>query len=228
MLMSNNDVLGIERWVSLQEKVIFINTISINYFTDLASYILESRGVERDAYHKDIQTTWGGKYEESWQVVYQLVRHLKGVQTSPTDKGNIVDKATRLKEFPDDGRGPVILLRGLGLSPDEWESYDDWVKEWGYDVYIPMLLKVPGITDYSRWWLSNIRFGGLTPKPGLTENPEYPQDLSIISFENLKAYQNFCKSKELAAYEKNLAAAFPGGLNYKWDIAFRLMRRWSR
>ena len=146
---------------------------------------------------------------------------------SPNDKGDTVDKSTRLKEFSD-GNEPVMLLRGFGLSPDEWEWYDAWVNEWGYDVYIPMLLKVPGVTEYGRWWLSNVRWEGLSPRPGVTENPEYPQDLSIIQFENLKAYQTFRKSKELAAFDQNLSHAFPGGLNYKWNVAFRLMRRWSR
>jgi hypothetical protein len=226
--MSNENVLAIERCGSLEEKYIYVNTISINYFANLENYIEDSRGLERNAYRKDIQTTWGGSYEEDWQTVYLLVRHMNSFQNDPTDKGNIVDKNTRLKEFPDDGSGPVVLFRGLNLTSDSWEKYDDWVKEWGYDVYIPLLLKVPGISGYRRWWLANIRFGGHTPKPGVTENPEYPQDLAVIYFENLKAYQNFRKSKELVAFEKNLATAFPGGLNYTWDLAFRLLRRWSR
>jgi hypothetical protein len=103
-----------------------------------------------------------------------------------------------------------------------------WVNDWGYDVYIPMLLKVPGAIEYSRWWLSNVGYLGVTPRLGVTENPEYPQDLSIIYFENMKAYQNFCKSKELEVFDQNMKNAFPGGLNYKWNVAYRLMRRWSR
>ncbi len=227
MVMSSDTTLGIERWLSLAENLIYTNTMAISYYKDMESYIVDSRGAERNAYYKDITTTWGGKFEQSWNTVYLLIRRFKGNQTTPIDKGDIVDKTTRLKEFPE-GSEPVLLLRGLGLSPDEWGKYDAWVNEWGYDVYVPLLLKVPGIIEYCRFWLSNIGYQGLTPKPGVTENPDHPQDLSIIYFENLKAYQNFRKSKELAVYDKTLSAAFPGGLNYKWDAAYRLMRRWSR
>jgi hypothetical protein len=66
------------------------------------------------------------------------------------------------------------------------------------------------------------------PKLSYTINEEFPQDLSIIYFENMKAYNNFLNSKELAAYEKTLTAAFPGGLNYTWGNAFWLDRRWSK
>lgn len=66
------------------------------------------------------------------------------------------------------------------------------------------------------------------PKPSLTVNTEFPQDLSITYFDNMRAYQNFLKSKELEAYQKTIATAFPDGINYKWDIAFRLARRWSK
>jgi hypothetical protein len=98
----------------------------------------------------------------------------------------------------------------------------------GYQVYIPLLLKNPGLIEYSRCWLSNISRRNQKPKPSTIMNLEYPQDLSIIYFENLRAYQNFLKSKELEAYNKTLEAAFPSGLNYKWDNAFRLFRRWSK
>jgi hypothetical protein len=122
---------------------------------------------------------------------------------------------------------PVILLYGAGFSPDDWDKYHNWFNEWGYSVYVPMLMKVPGVTEYSRWWLTNID-GMTTPKPGVTENSEYPQDLSIIYFENLKAYQNFEKSREFAAFRKTLAAEFPNGLNYKWNVVYRLTGRWTK
>jgi hypothetical protein len=154
------------------------------------------------------------------------VRRLKGFQSSQIDKGKIVDKNTYLKEFQEN-EAPIVLVKGLGLSSDIWEKYDIWFKEWGYKIYVPLLLKIPGLIEYCRCWLSNIRRDPL-PKPNTTTNPDHPQDLSLIYFENLKAYQTYLKSKELEAYNQNLAVAFPNGLNYKWDAAFRLMNRFSK
>jgi hypothetical protein len=227
MLMSTGARLGGEMGSPLEEKLAYRQRLNINYFKDFENYFAFAGTTEFDAYWKDIYTTWNGKFDISWQSVYFVVRRFKGIQLTPIDKGKIVDKTTYLKEFVEDDV-PVVLFKGLGLSSDEWEKYDAWVKDWGYDVYIPLLLKVPGVTEFCRCWLSNVRREGSVLKPSTTTNPDYPHDLSIIYFENLKAYQSFLKSKELAAYEKNLVATFPGGLNYRWDNAFRLMRRFSK
>jgi hypothetical protein len=66
------------------------------------------------------------------------------------------------------------------------------------------------------------------PKPALTEDARYPQDLSIIYFENLKAYEKFESSREYTGFRKALAAEFPGGLTYRWNVAYRVMRRVSK
>jgi len=226
MLMSTGYFLGVERGVPIEDKLISRRRLSIGYYKDLESYLAHMATPEQDAYYKDINTTWGGKFERS-SSTYLVVRRLKGVQSIPINKGDIVDKDTYLKEFAE-GSEPIVLLRGLGLNSDDWEKYDAWVKEWGYKIYIPLLLKIPGVIEYCRCWLSNVWREGPVVKPGITINTEYPQDLSIIYFENLKAYQNFQKSKELEVYDKNLAAAFPGGLNYKWNNAFQLMVRFSK
>ena len=226
MLMSTGNRLIGEMAFPIEEKLPSVRTMAINHFKDLETYLTYMTTPEANAYIKDMQATWAGKYEQS-VAGHLVVRRFKGNQFTPIDQGDIVDKDTRLKEFSSDN-APVVLLRGLGLTSDEWEKYDDWVNEWGYQVYIPLLLKIPGLIEYYRCWLSNISQRNQKPKPSTIMNLEYPQDLSIIYFENLRAYQNFLKSKELEAYNKTLAAAFPEGLNYKWNNTFRLFRRWSK
>jgi hypothetical protein len=224
--MSSGGVLGIERCFSLQEKLIHLNTITLSYFENIGSFCRHRRGPQVAATEKDRQITWGDKIEHSWQAVFSLVRRFQSTGVRQDDHGNIVDKTTRLKEFPE-GSEPVIWLRGLRFTSDLWRKYDDWCNDWGYDIYLPMLLKVPGLIEYDRFWLSPVNHGGF-PAPEIIENPEYPQDLVISYFESLKAYQNFLKSKELAVFDRTLEAAFPGGLNYIWNVAYRVGRRWSR
>jgi hypothetical protein len=231
MLASTGLRLGAERCFPLEDKKPSRQTISFNYFKDTESFLAFNRTPEVAAYDKDIFTTWGGKFERMMSV-YLVVARFQGNKFTPIDQGDIVDKDTRLKEFPIED-SPVILLKGLGLSYEDWGKYDAWVKELGYDVYIPLLLKVPGTIEYCRCWLYNVSTQGsampsLPQKLGITEIQDYPQDLSFIYFENIKAYQNFLTSKELLAYNKTLATTCPCGLNYRWDKAFRLITRFSK
>jgi hypothetical protein len=227
MLMSSIYRLGMDRWVRLEDRAAYRNWVSASYYSDFEGFIVDSHGLQRTAFSQDVHSTWKDKYENSWRSVYFLVRRLKGPSVTEIDKGKIIDKTTHFREFLEED-APVVLLKGLVLSPEQWERYDDWVNEWGYDIYIPLLLKIPGISEYSRWWLSNIRRDGRPPQPEITDTSGFPQDLSIIIFDNLKAYQNFCQSKELAAFNKTLSTAFPEGLNYTRDQAYLLLRRWSK
>jgi len=229
MLLSAREQ-GLEHYLLLEETPAYPKIIFLGYYDNLENFLIYSNSPERNAYFKDTQTTWGDKMERRWGVLYQVVRRFKNEAAIP-DAGDI-DKShsnVQMKEYTPE-KAPVVLLKGLSLSVDEWDKYDTWIREWAYDVYIPMLLKVPGVNEYTRCWLSNVDVGysGSTPKPGATESVNYPQDLSIIHFENVKAYQNFLKSKELAVFEKNLATEFPSGLTYKWSVAAWLLRRWMK
>jgi hypothetical protein len=213
MLMSSNSVLCIEHSFPLEDKK---TNIIINHFQYFENYFAYLRSPERAAHVKDNEITLGDQRENPWRALYFVVRSFKGTQFTALDKGAIIDKTTYLKEFTEEN-APAVAIKGLRLSQDEWEKYDAWMNEWGYDIYLPVLLKSPGIIEYTRCWLSNVNRGGDSsmPKPSHSINTEFPEDLSIMYFENMRAYQNFCKSKELAAFEKNLATTFPGGLKYK-------------
>jgi hypothetical protein len=226
LLMSTDSIIGIDsyRFIDGQHPH---NILAFNHYLNLSGYLIDTHSPERDAYRKDIQTTWGGKFEWSWLTLYQLVKRLKSPDGTQIKDGELVNTTTRFKDYANED-GPMMLLRGLRLSSDEWQRYDNWIYEWGYNIYVPLLLKVPGTIEYSRWWLSNITPPGIPPKPGVSENPEHPQDLSLIYFENLKAYENFLKSKELAVFDQNLKNAFPEGLTYTWNFDARLTRRWSK
>jgi len=216
MLVSTHPFLGIEHYQIVKENADYPSTLTIRYNRNLEEHYDLMRTPEYIAYRKDLEASWGGKYKRRWQALYQLIKRLKN-ETLLFDKN---------KDYTPEN-APVILLYGASLSSDDWEKYHVWFNDWGYPVYLPVLLKVPGVIEYDRCWLSNIR-SGLTPIPGITENPNYPQDLSIIYFENLKAYQNFEKSREFAAFNKTLAAEFPNGLNLKWNVVYRLTGRWTK
>ncbi len=216
MLISTNTAIAHEHYRIVHENPDYPLTFTLTLCRSLEDHLATGRSPEYAAYNKDIETTFGGRYERIWSTPYMLVKRLKN-EALTYDKN---------KDYTPEN-APVILLYGASLSPDEWDKYHNWFNDWGYPVYLPVLLKVPGVIEYSRWWLSNIR-SRMPPKPNISEDPKYPQDLSIIYFENLKAYQNFEKSREFAAFNKTLAAEFPNGLNLKWNVVYRLTGRWTK
>jgi len=216
MLISKTPYTGIEHYQVVEEKPDYPFTFTLTYFKNLEDRLDAVCTPEYVAYQKDLAASWGGKYKNTWRTLFQLVKRMNN-ETLTYDKNRNYSPES----------APVILLYGAVLSPDDWEKYHNWFNDWGYTIYIPVLLKVPGVIEFSRLWLSNTP-GKSTPRPGVTENPEYPQDLSIIYFENLKAYQNFEKSREFAAFRKTLAAEFPNGLNYKWNVVYRLTGRYTK
>jgi hypothetical protein len=222
MVMSTGYLLVIENGFPLEENKLPTQLFIVNYFKDMESYFAQGCSAVRNAEWKQFEAV-GREVERTWFPLYHIVRRFNALTAAQNDKGSLIEKGTYLKEYPPDD-GPVVLIKGLALSPGDWDAYNRWDREWGWDVYLPMLLKIPGVVEYCRSWQSNV----LLQKPGHTLYSEFPQDLSVFYFADMPAYRNFQKSKELAAYNQNLNNAFPGGLDCRWDKAFHLFRRWSK
>jgi hypothetical protein len=77
MLMSTGNRLIGELGFPLEKKLPSVQTMAISYFKDLESYLAYTATPEADAYRKDIQVTWAGKYEQS-VAVHLVVRRFIG------------------------------------------------------------------------------------------------------------------------------------------------------
>jgi hypothetical protein len=201
MMMSTKSVFGIENHRIIEKNPNYPEVSPFMFYRTIEDYENAMHSTEFTAYLKDIEATWGGKFERVWNSLYVLVKRMSS--DVPLDKN-----ANYLEQ-----NAPIVLLSGVGLSPNDWDKYDAWFNDWGYSIYVPALLRVQGVIEYSRWWLTNIRRIS-PPKPALTEDPKYPQDLSLIYFENMNSYQKFESSREYAAFRKSLSAEFPEGLSY--------------
>jgi hypothetical protein len=215
MMMTLKSFLGTEGHRLVAKNPDYPESLPFMFFKSIEDYENAMHSPEFTAYLKDIEATWGGKFERVWNSLYVRVKRMG-------NESSLEKNASYLEQ-----NAPVVLLSGVGLSPNDWERYDAWFNEWGYAIFVPALLRVPGVIEYSRWWLTNIRRIS-PPKPGLTEDAKYPQDLAIIYFESLKAYEKFESSREYAGFRKALAAEFPNGLTYRWNVAYRIMRRVSK
>ena len=220
MAMSTGSVLAIEGHELVDKTGEYPESVPFMFFRNLEDYQTYMNSTEWAAYNKDIQATWGGKFEREWIAVYVLVKRFNNDQPGTVRNSEHTPQVA-----------PILWLSGVNLSPEDWDRYNVWFNELGYPIYLPSLMRVPGIIEYSRWWLTNIRgWSGSTstPKPEITENKKYPQDLSMIYFANFKAYQNFEISREYSAFRKALNAEFPNGLTYRWNVAYRVTSLWTR
>jgi len=53
---------------------------------------------------------------------------------------------------------------------------------------------------------------------------EYPTYFLAIYFENVKDFENFEKSNELAVCRKTLLDVFPMGFKYEWYVQYQLVK----
>ena len=82
-------------------------------------------------------------------------------------------------------------------------------------------MKLSGLKQYVRYKHTYVNI----PDPDKTKRyVEYPPYLSILTFENVEAFENYQKSLELQALNGGLRAPFPRGLDYRWYVQYQLVR----
>jgi len=166
---------------------------------------------------KDIETTWASRAETVWFPAYEQIASFKKESTNPG--GNSVSEGKKL---------PVIHLEGYTFLNSEQERYDAWFDKSGQEAFIPLLMRLPGLREYTRYKLIDVDPTGLTAIQRIKRPIEYPPRLSILTFDNIKAFENYEKSLELEAFKRALEAYFPFGLNYQWYVQYRLIRSYRK
>lgn len=206
--LRNPCVTGIDRYRIVNESPDYNKTLSIQHFKDMDSWNNYQKSPERAAITKDY-ATW--HREVIWSGIFQLVKSFRSSSSVTEGKQTtLVDDA------------PIVHLAAFNLNRENAEKYSMWFNEWGQKIYIPILMKLPGLRaiNYYRW----------TGKSREREirDPDYPRYVSIIYFESLNAYENYAESPELIVLHEALKTPFPGGLDYKWNVQYQLTRSWRK
>jgi hypothetical protein len=166
---------------------------------------------------KDVTTTFGGRIEAIWMCAYEQVNKFKN--TSQTIKG---------KNTSESSVAPIIHLEGYSLPRDEQEKFEMWFAKWGNEIFIPMLMKLPGLTEYTFYKLFELELTGLGSHLIPKHPVEYPLYVSYLIFENVEAYEKYEESPELASLRYALQLTFPGGLDFKWYVQYQLIKSWRK
>jgi hypothetical protein len=152
-----------------------------------------------------------GVTENIWSAAYALIKSFRGNPASPDGSDfAVIDSA------------PVISVEAHRVSQEEQDKYYRWFNDSAGNLFMPLLLKMPGLAGYD-WYQDTGR-----RRRQDTRETEYPPYLSIIYFENIKAYENYAESPELAAVNKSMRSVFPRGLNFQWLVQYQLVKSWSK
>jgi hypothetical protein len=201
----------------VKENPQYTKTLTLFHYRNRAEQ-LKPRGDQRFLdVQKDTEITWASRSELIWMSSYQEISIFK--ENSVTAEKKALSK---------DENAPVIHLEGYAFSNPEQERYDTWFNKWGREVFIPLIMRLPGLKEYTRYKLIDVDSTGLSNFNRTKHPVEYPPRLSILTFENIKAFENYENSLELAAFKSALQAPFPLGLNYQWYVQYQLVKSWRK
>jgi len=144
-----------------------------------------------------------------WLNVYELMGSFRNSRGSiETKEETIVDEA------------PVIHIEGYKLPASEQVKFDNWFNVWASRIYIPLLLKIPGVkaSNFSR--LMDYR----SPNYAWAHfvESDMPPFISVTYFDNATSLDGFNQSVELAALRRSLEVEFSGNLKTVWNAEYEL------
>jgi hypothetical protein len=210
-------VMAIDRYQIIQENIEYPRTFSIVYFESMRGVHtrwlnpeLEAITKENDEYVRKGLITW------TWAACHQLMRQFRNLQKTSEEeiKTNMVS-------------GPIVHLEGLWLHQDQRKTYEEWLSRWGYEIYIPLLMKLPGIKEYKQLCL--LPYDSAWPEAFKRKDPDaHPLYLSMLYFEDLKGFETYDKSLERAAFRQSLLSLFPDPVNYRWYVQYQLIQSWRK
>jgi hypothetical protein len=153
-----------------------------------------------------------GIVEFIWRARYVLLKSLKKTPTTPPLQVTAQQQNT------------IIHLEAYCLTGEKEVLYGKWLQEYGFGVFFPLFLRMPGITGFDCFQHLDVKAN----PAGRARVTKYPLYLSLVTFENLEAFDNYTRSAELAASQKALRNIFPLGLDYRWYVQYQLVRSWRK
>lgn len=152
-----------------------------------------------------------GIRESVWSAVYELVKGFRPGTISQEGK-----KDTRVVD------ASIAHLEAYRTTSEEEDKYNRWFADYS-PIFVQLLIKNRKLKGYDYF-----KYSGLGRSGGPPRETEYPQYLSILYFEDLKAFEDYQESPEQLSFQGALRNIFPVGLNYKWYVQYQLEKSWRK
>ncbi len=216
LLMTVPEYKGIDSYQVVKENPQYQRYLQINYYANRDDLLKSRSNPKLIDVTRDFNTTWASRSEMIWYAAYEQIRDFRNEEANARE-------TTLLKVE----KTPIMQIEGYSLSPDDREKYETWFAKWGYELYIPLLMRLPGLKEYSWYRSTHVELSELPAYK--TKRPvEYPPFLSILHFENIEAYENYEKSIELAGFRDAMRNILPGGLDFKWYVHYQLIKSFRK
>jgi hypothetical protein len=214
LLAKTGLVIGLDRYRIVKESPLYPNYVTFYSYENIQAVKNSWDDKDLIAIERDVETTFGGKCDWFSHALYRLLRnvHKELIFSTSSIASTKTDEA------------PVISVEAYNLPFPGKIRYESWFEDYGYDIYLPLLMKLPGVIAYNHYQLLEIGFIQMQIGP----IPEQPSYLSVVHFENVKAYENYAKSKEVAAFRAAIKSEFSGNLEFKWYVQYQLTKSWRK
>jgi hypothetical protein len=205
-------VLGADHYKIFKENREYPLMVYFSHYQNIKDW--EARGIS--SVGSDIQKdakSWEerGIVERIWWPAYALLRSFRSkLSPSVANETTMIDNAS------------IMLLEAYRISAEEKDKYYKWFNDYGCNLFMPLIMKLPGLKGCD--WYEYTKLHRIKEIRELN----YPEYLSIIYFENLKAFDDFEKSPELVALQKSMRSVFPRGLNLQWHVQYELIKSFRK
>jgi hypothetical protein len=203
---------AVEYYQIIKENPLYPGLLGVYHYQNASES--RSRNPDCNAVFKDQATTFA-RVEHFWSENYNLLR-------------SFGDVALAVSTDVKTGDAQVMHMEAYRLSPEEQGKYNDWFVKWAYRVYIPVLMKLPGLKQYNYYQQLGLPVRPSEQYIGKRVVTEYPRYISVLQFENLKAFESYENSPKLVAFKRAMSFEISSNLVPEWYVQYQLIRSWRK
>jgi hypothetical protein len=175
---------GTDRYRIVKENPAYPLQITVMHYDNLRFWEDSQKSPERLAMTAEL-ATWTQRriMEVTWSRPYQL---LKGYRFEPGD--NTGKEGTKINN------APFLHLEAYYLRPESRGKYREWLVNFGFNAFIPLFLRLPGLKGYDCYVNAGLK--------GMYEERDcdFRPFLSLLYFNNIEAFEAYTRSPELIAF----------------------------
>jgi hypothetical protein len=199
---------GLDVYTITKENGDYPTHMSIYHYTGFSEWENHINSTVWQDILKDVHTTF--HRDIIWMGVYQIISSFHNISLRPEEKAiTLVEDAT------------ILHVSGFKLSIEK-EKFNEWFKGKGSRIYMPILMKVPGLKAVNSYSFTN-----RSTEPEVRD-PGYPELLFFWYFDSLKSFHDFEESPELAAFNESIKSTFSDGLTPRWYVQYELFKSFRR
>ena len=201
-------IKGIDRYEIIKKNRALPGEINLYHGESFESFkkVYSNPKSDRNAAAHDAVTSFN-EITRFWLNIYELMGSFRE-STQGNVESTIVEGA------------PVIHIQGYKIVEPASAKFESWFNKWASQVYIPLLLKIPGLKACNFFTLVDFKDPGYTGVRFVES--DMPRYISIFYLEKTESLEDFYQSTELAAFSGSLELGFPDSLKTLWNADYQL------